>query len=150
MSSRDPNRFINQNSFTAVSTDSNNFVVSTSKDPSVFPIESSDSTLVVANESKIIKIEQELNIEKLVVLQGPKGADAPPPEEDMPFSKQVDFINDNLLYVGQAQVGSLTSATAWRIKRITIGSDGDISEQWAGGTANYDKIWDSRLTYQYI
>jgi hypothetical protein len=32
---------------------------------------------------------------------------------------------------------------------MTISVDGDISETWASGNANYDKVWDDRLTYTY-
>jgi hypothetical protein len=29
-------------------------------------------------------------------------------------------------------------------------ADNDVTETWAAGTALYDKIWDSRLSYTYI
>ena len=71
------------------------------------------------------------------------------PEEEMPYAKQVDFLNDNELYKGEAAVGSLVTTTAWRIHKIVIGIDGDVSETWASGNSNYDKSWSNRLTYTY-
>jgi hypothetical protein len=70
-------------------------------------------------------------------------------EEEMMYSKRVDFIDSNTLYKGEAQVGSLESNTAWRIRKITIAVDGDVSELWASGTANFDKQWTNRASYQY-
>jgi len=50
-------------------------------------------------------------------------------------------------YVGEAAVGTATSAALWRIKRLdnTTG----IIIQWASGTAVFDKIWDNRTAYTY-
>ena len=73
----------------------------------------------------------------------------PVPEEEMVYTSRVDFIDDYLLYKGEAVPGSAASAAAWRIKRITIGIDGDITEEWAGGNANFDKVWNNRLALSY-
>ena len=73
----------------------------------------------------------------------------PDPEEEVAQAKRVDFITDNLLYRGEADPGKLDSESAWRIRRITIGSDNDVTEEWANGDANYNKIWDNRLSYAY-
>ena len=64
-------------------------------------------------------------------------------------TKRVDFINDNLLYVGEARAGSLTSAAVWQIRKVTIGTDGDIEEIFADGSADYTKIWDNRTSLTY-
>lgn len=71
-------------------------------------------------------------------------------EEEM-FAQQVDFINDDLLYRGEAVPGTATSAALWRIRRITIDNsgEGDVVTTWAGGTADFDKIWDNRLGLTY-
>ena len=70
-------------------------------------------------------------------------------EEEMAYSKRIDFVTENLIYKGEGTTGSLESAPAWRIRRIVIAGDGDISETWANGTANFSQIWDNRslLTY---
>lgn len=72
-----------------------------------------------------------------------------PTDEEMPFSKRVDFITDNELYKGEAAVGSAESAPLWRIRKLTIGLDSDVTEVWADGNANYDNVWSDRLTYTY-
>lgn len=69
-------------------------------------------------------------------------------EEEM-YSKRVDFINDNLLYKGEAVVGSLETAQVWRIHRLIIGDDGDVSETFADGDALFDNAWTDRLTKVY-
>jgi hypothetical protein len=70
--------------------------------------------------------------------------------EEIVYSKRVDFISDNLLYKGDATIGSLTSAPVWRIRQISIASlDGDVTEIWAGGSALFDKVWDNRLNLTY-
>jgi len=51
-------------------------------------------------------------------------------------------------YVGDAPVGSLTSAAAWRIKRITV--SGDLATiEWADGNQSFDNVWDSRAALSY-
>lgn len=72
------------------------------------------------------------------------------PDEEMPYAKRIDFITDNELYRAEAAVGTLDSSPAWRIRKIVIGADNDVTETWASGSALYDKIWDSRSSYTYI
>lgn len=88
-------------------------------------------------------------------IQGPTGPQGPigPPsvEEEVPFAKQINFISDNLLYRGEADPGTLTSASLWRVRKITIDAgDSDITETWANGDSNFDKIWDNHLGFTYI
>lgn len=80
--------------------------------------------------------------------QGPC-PEIPDPEEEVAQAKRVDFITDTLLYRGEADPGKLDSESAWRIRRITIGPDDDVTEEWADGSANYNKVWDNRLGYTY-
>lgn len=85
-----------------------------------------------------------------VVSQGARGP-AGISEEEIMYSKRVDFVNDDVVYRGEAAVGTLDTEGFWRIRKITISTlDGDIIETWAGGTALFDKVWDSRLSYTYI
>lgn len=65
------------------------------------------------------------------------------------FAKRVDFIGETVIYRGEAAVGSATSASVWRIRRITIANDGDIVEEWADGNAAFNKTWDDRYTLSY-
>jgi hypothetical protein len=82
---------------------------------------------------------------------------APSQIEDTPvitdsqiYAKRVDFINDNLLYKGEAIVGTAPSASSWRIVRITIGNDGDVTNEWANGNTNFNNIWNDRTGLTYI
>jgi hypothetical protein len=85
-------------------------------------------------------------------IQGPQGLQGPPGvsgEEDVPYSKRIDFVTENELYKGEAAVGSAETSTSWRIKKIVIAGDGDVAETWAGGTAQFDKTWSLRANYTY-
>lgn len=92
----------------------------------------------------------------LVLIDGrlqelPLGDSLPVPnEEDTMYAKRVDFISDSVLYKAEAAVGSLESAAVWRIRKIVLGTDGDVTETWASGNANFDKIWDNRASLTYI
>lgn len=81
--------------------------------------------------------------------QGIQGIQGPPGDEEVAYSKQVDFISDDEMYIGEAPPGSATSAEAWRIKYVTIASDGDVSVLWADGDANFDNAWDNHLSLVY-
>lgn len=91
---------------------------------------------------------EELLVQLAPILRGPAGP-AGTIEEDTMYSKRVDFITDDLLYRGEALVGSLETAPLWRVRKIVFGLDGDVTETWAAGTANFDKVWADRLTFIY-
>lgn len=97
----------------------------------------------------IVVERQQLRTVMAMGLQGPPGV-AGSSEEDMPYAKRVDFITDSLLYRGEAAPGSATSDPVWRIRRITIGGDGDVTEEWAGGTAGFSHAWDDRASLSYV
>lgn len=70
-------------------------------------------------------------------------------EEEMIYSKRVDFVSDDLIYKGEAAVGSLEGDPVWRIRYVQIGADGDVSETWANGDASFSHEWTDRATYNY-
>lgn len=70
-------------------------------------------------------------------------------EGDEVLAKRVDFVGEDIIYKAEAAVGTTDATSVWRIRKITIAVDGDVSETWASGNANYDKVWNSRLTYTY-
>lgn len=70
-------------------------------------------------------------------------------DEEVAYSKRIDFITDNLLYKGEAAPGALTTDAGWRIRKITIGEDGDVTEEWATGNSLFNKVWDNRLSLTY-
>lgn|SRR3990167_7720691 len=62
-----------------------------------------------------------------------------------------DTRNDGQpVYVGYAAPGTLVTAASWLIVKTTYNSDGFVTnEQFASGTNKFDKIWNSRATYDY-
>lgn len=70
-------------------------------------------------------------------------------EESMAYTKLVDFVSDSELYKGEAVPGALKSQAIWRIRKINIALDGDITEVWADGTDTFAKVWDDRASYSY-
>lgn len=78
-------------------------------------------------------------------LQGPAGAG----EEEV-LASQVDFQDSgNTIYRGEAQPGTATSAASWRIRKLTINAEGDVSTLWADGDSNMDNVWDNRYSLSY-
>lgn len=80
---------------------------------------------------------------------GPQGRPGTPEDEIM-YSKRVDFIDDSTLYRGEAVPGSDESEAVWRIRKITIAVDNDVTETWAGGNDNFDKAWADRAGLSYV
>jgi hypothetical protein len=70
-------------------------------------------------------------------------------EDEIMYAKRTDIVSDSLLYKGEAAVGSSDSSQVWRIRKVLIGVDGDVSETWALGTANFTNAWSDRLTLIY-
>lgn len=83
-------------------------------------------------------------------IQGPPGVPgANGDETEVAYAKRTDFISDLLLYRGEANPGTLDSAASWRIRRLIIGVDNDVTEEWADGNSNFDNVWDDRLSLSY-
>jgi|SRR3989344_1319834 len=53
---------------------------------------------------------------------------------------------DEVDYVGEATIGTTTSAASWRIKKVD--STSGIIIQWAG-TGVFDQVWDNRTSLSY-
>lgn len=71
-------------------------------------------------------------------------------DEEVPYAKRIDFITDNEMYKGEAAVGSSETDPVWRIHKVTLATDSDVTETWASGSSAYDKRWSDRLTYTYL
>lgn len=55
----------------------------------------------------------------------------------------------NYTYVGEAESGTAISEASWRIRRVEeVGSL--VIILWAGGTNEFNKVWDDRGTYTYM
>ena len=70
-------------------------------------------------------------------------------EEDKMYASRVDFIDDYNLYRGEAEPGTLDTEPLWRIRKIVIGADNDVTTTFADGDEDFDNIWTSRLTLSY-
>jgi hypothetical protein len=70
-------------------------------------------------------------------------------EGDEVLAKRINFVGEDIIYKAEAAVGTIDSQNTWRIRKITIAVDGDVSETWASGNSNYDKVWNDHLTYIY-
>ena len=119
-----------------VNNDANTVIVSKDK-----------NTLIVQDtENTVIAQERTTNIIEVTPIIKPVYSE----EDEIMYSKRVDFISDNELYRGEAQPGTPESIALWRVRKITIsGVDNDIVETWADGTDAFTKIWDNRLSYSY-
>lgn len=66
----------------------------------------------------------------------------------MKYDKLTDFVGSDVVYKGEAAPGTLEGATGWRISKITFVGE-DITEKWADGSADFNKTWDDRASYDY-
>ena len=59
------------------------------------------------------------------------------------------FVGGDLIYLGEAPPGSLSSDGKWRIRKFVYVANNLTEVQWADGDGNFDKVWDDRATYTY-
>jgi hypothetical protein len=58
--------------------------------------------------------------------------------------------SSNPEYIGTAPPNALTSESKWQIKKLTYNANNLVTQiDFAGGTTNFDKVWDNRTTYTY-
>ena len=133
------NSIVTTNEATSVVTNSNTEIL-------VAPIEV--SSLIITSSVGNIVVENNISSVLVAGQVGPKGADGLS-EEDMVYSKRIDFVTESELYRGEAVVGSSEASSVWRIRKVTIAGDSDIVETWASGNANFDKVWADRATLIY-
>lgn len=69
------------------------------------------------------------------------------PEQNGAVQKKLYDINDPLVYyIGSAPLGTASSASAWRIKRVQFDVDGNPTvTEWSAATA----VWDNRAGEAY-
>ncbi len=106
-------------------------------------IKDADDSVTLTDEPESIPIQyQDVLIVKTI---NPEDG-----ELEVPYSQQVDFEGNDIIYKGWAATGSVTSDAVWRIQRITfVGTDDDVVMVWANGDGNFDNIWDDHLTLPY-
>lgn len=86
----------------------------------------------------------------IVILAGQPGPAGTPSEDNIMYASRVDFINDNLLYRAEAAPGSLDNSAVWRIRRIEISAEGDVTTTWATGSSDFLFKWSDRSIYSYV
>lgn len=64
------------------------------------------------------------------------------------FTERVDTSTSGVVYIGQALPGSTEAAEAWKIVKITLGSE--IAMQWPNGETSFTNSWDDRGTLTYV
>jgi len=70
-------------------------------------------------------------------------------EEEMLYSKRIDTVSDELLYKGEAAPGTAEGSPSWRIRKILINAEGDVTETWANGSSDFLCRWTDRSSYTY-
>lgn len=60
----------------------------------------------------------------------------------------VDEASSTVTYIGKAEPGSAENAAVWQIKKITISGTETITT-WADGDAQFNNIWDNRLSISF-
>ena len=64
-------------------------------------------------------------------------------------TRSVYVSGSDILYLGFAAPGTATSAAAWQIRRISNYTENDPYVDFAGGTNNFDQVWDDYATLDY-
>lgn len=65
-----------------------------------------------------------------------------------PRKTLIDSPDASTTYIGNASIGTATSAALWSIKKVSI--SGTLTTMaWAGGTDAYSNIWDNRASLTY-
>jgi len=65
------------------------------------------------------------------------------------FTVKMQYSGWKLIYKGEAQPGTATSASHWRISKMFYSGENQTDVKWAEGTNEFNKIWDNRTTYSY-
>ena len=108
-----------------------------------------DSTLLLPTAVSLqSKIETSQIKSVLANAQGPAGPAGESAEDSVKTEKRIDFVGDTVIYKGEAVPGTSDSDSVWQISKTTFVGD-DVIVSWANGTANFDKIWSNRETYNY-
>jgi hypothetical protein len=63
------------------------------------------------------------------------------------YQKLVDTDGVDV-YIGEASPGTARISPAWRIKKVIEGVN-TIKVVWGDSTADFDKVWDNRVSYDY-
>ena len=76
---------------------------------------------------------------------------------------QANFLNDmgngiatfeydadgKAIYIGYAEPGSSKAVARWQIRKLTYDGMLVVDIQFAGGSAEFNKVWNDRASYDY-
>lgn len=65
------------------------------------------------------------------------------------YTAAYDYSGESLIYSGRAPMGSAKSAAVWQIKKYVYSSGQLVDVQWADGNADYDNVWNDRVSLTY-
>lgn len=108
-----------------------------------------DGTISVSIPTNVSSFNNDSNYITIDSLTWSNIQDKPDLEAEMAYARRTDFVGDTIVYKGDAIPGTLDNSAAWRIRKLTINDEGDVTEEWANGNANYVNKWSDRATYQY-
>jgi len=112
-------------------------------------IDNNSTVFVSTTNIETVLLEKDNSTILVTGIAGPPGADGKS-EEEMVYSKRIDFVTEDIIYKAEAAAGTSILSPGWRIRKVVISADGDVSETWASGNTNFDKVWADRLTYTYM
>ena len=96
----------------------------------------------------VVNLHMHYTSDGRVGAQGEQGL--PGGEDEVAQATRTDFTADNtVIYKGEAVPGTPEGSSLWRLRRLTIASDNDVTEEWADGVSDYTKSWTDRYTYTY-
>jgi len=68
--------------------------------------------------------------------------------QSFPYTVLLDETEGGVTYVGKASPSSPTSAAVWQIKKLE--TNGTVfSVLFAGGSDNFNNVWDNRTSLSY-
>lgn len=112
-------------------------------------IDNNSMVFVSTTNIETVLLEKDTSAILVTGIVGPPGVDGKS-EEEMVYSKRIDFVTDDIIYKAEATAGTPELSAGWRIRKVVISPDGDVSETWASGSTNFDKVWADRSTYTYM
>lgn len=63
------------------------------------------------------------------------------------YTTRIDEASATVTYIGDAAIGTATSAASWRIKKID--SDNPTAITFADGNGSFDNVWNDRASLSY-
>lgn len=65
------------------------------------------------------------------------------------YTLKIQWVDDNPVYIGKAEPGSVASDAVWQIMKLTWVDDNCTNLKYASGSNGFSFIWNNRATYTY-